>query len=324
MNVSFVIRTYNEEKYIEEVIKKIKAQATNHDIEIIIVDSESTDGTVEISRKLGAKIVHITKSEWSWGRSLNKGIEASNSDYIAIISGHCILASDQWVETSIHTIQEGYDAIYGRQIPIKGLDYFEEYELFKWYPDIDLCKLSIKNQTGISNAACFMKREAWNQVKFDEEAQSMEDGIWATTAIKLGLRVGYTSRTCLYHSHPFDAEYTYRKWYSRTLAGLRYADILFSGNKIYKTKRLIKRHLFILIIIKNSLLELIDFQYFFKENKAVSFKAACYFILLKYYAIIKSQQSYNKNINVKYWGVQQSNRLMTNISNNLNGMFQKK
>ena len=61
--ISLVIRSYNEEKHIAKLLQGIKLQSID-DLEVILVDSGSTDATVSIARKLGAQVVHIAKSRF--------------------------------------------------------------------------------------------------------------------------------------------------------------------------------------------------------------------------------------------------------------------
>ena len=73
MNCSIVIRAYNEEKHIGRLLDGIRQQ-TLKDVEIILVDSGSTDGTVSVAESFGARIVRIAPQEFTFGRSLNFGI----------------------------------------------------------------------------------------------------------------------------------------------------------------------------------------------------------------------------------------------------------
>ena len=68
--ISIVIRAYNEEKHLPELLHRLKRQ-TISEFEIILVDSGSQDKTVPIAREGGAKIVKILKQNFSFGRALN-------------------------------------------------------------------------------------------------------------------------------------------------------------------------------------------------------------------------------------------------------------
>ena len=87
MNCSIVIRAYNEAQYLPRLLDGI-AQQTVKDVEVILVDSGSTDSTVQIAEKFGVKIVHIPSAEFTFGRSLNFGIRAVTRKFVVIASAH--------------------------------------------------------------------------------------------------------------------------------------------------------------------------------------------------------------------------------------------
>jgi rhamnosyltransferase len=139
VKVSFVIRTLNEVNSISRVINLINEIKGDFEKEIVVVDSGSTDGTISIaSQYKNVVLLKIEPKEWSWGYSLNVGIERASGDYIVVISGHCYIAEDSFLEKSITLLSQNHNvaALYGKQKPIDGLDPFEEWELFSWYPNI--------------------------------------------------------------------------------------------------------------------------------------------------------------------------------------------
>ena len=69
---SIIIRAKNEEALIGEVLTAVYEQ-TVRDIEVILVDSGSTDRTLEIARKFPLKIIEIRPEEFTYGRALNIG-----------------------------------------------------------------------------------------------------------------------------------------------------------------------------------------------------------------------------------------------------------
>jgi len=70
MNCSLVIRAYNEARHLPRLLEGVRQQ-TVKDVEVILVDSGSTDDTVSIAESYGAKIVHIPPQDFTFGRSLN-------------------------------------------------------------------------------------------------------------------------------------------------------------------------------------------------------------------------------------------------------------
>jgi rhamnosyltransferase len=88
-NCSLVIRAYNESRHLPRLLEGVRQQ-TVRDVEIILVDSGSTDDTVKIAESYGAKVVHIAPADFTFGRSLNLGIAASTRELVAIALGACL------------------------------------------------------------------------------------------------------------------------------------------------------------------------------------------------------------------------------------------
>ena len=84
--ISVIIPCYNEAKTIELIVERVLA-IKQYDIEIIIIDDFSNDGTTEILKtKLTSKIRKILYNEKNFGKGycIRKGIEKSNGDIILI------------------------------------------------------------------------------------------------------------------------------------------------------------------------------------------------------------------------------------------------
>jgi rhamnosyltransferase len=217
--ISFIIRTKNEEKDIDNVIKSIRKQKTDLLIEIILVDSGSIDRTVDIAKPNIDHLVTIKETEFTWGKALNKGICISKGAYICLLSGHCIISNITGLDKTINLLKENdISAIYGRQVGDIKKDFFEYVDLEIDYPKLDYYEFGLKElihgkSIGISNACCILKRESWIAIKYDENTPSAEDGIWAKEICNYGKRLAYSSFFEVYHGHYFDISYIYRKWY---------------------------------------------------------------------------------------------------------------
>ncbi|MFN6004223.1 MAG: glycosyltransferase family 2 protein, partial [Dolichospermum sp.] len=105
LTASIIIRTYNEQRYLEKLLEEIQNQVVDDLLyEVIIVDSGSTDKTLEIANKFNSKILNIKKSEFSFGRSLNIGCAAATGDYLIFISGHCVPVNEYWLMSLINPL----------------------------------------------------------------------------------------------------------------------------------------------------------------------------------------------------------------------------
>lgn len=200
MLVSVVIRTYNEAKYLDELLSGIASQQTpDFEVEVVVVDSGSVDGTLDIASRHGAKVVHIQKSDFTFGRSLNVGCDAARGDIFIFISGHCVPASTLWIAELIRPLRDGVAACsYGRQLG-RDTTKFSESELFeKYFPDY-----SKMPQKGFfcNNANAAVVRSAWSAYRYNEELTGLEDMYLAQQLCNGGLHIAYVASAPVYHIH---------------------------------------------------------------------------------------------------------------------------
>tara|TARA_R110001583_G_scaffold151248_2_gene303191 strand:- start:12636 stop:13586 length:951 start_codon:yes stop_codon:yes gene_type:complete len=198
---SVIIRTLNEERYLPELLTSISTQSLSDvDVEVVLVDSGSTDNTLDIAKSFGCRITHIKKEDFTFGRSLNVGCEFSSGDYLIFISGHCIPATSDWLENLIRPLREGIAQYsYGRQVA-RDTTKFSENELFnKFYPEY-----SKQPQEGYfcNNANAAVTRKAWNEFKFNEELTGLEDMYLARRIVEEGKGyVAYMADAPVFHIH---------------------------------------------------------------------------------------------------------------------------
>jgi glycosyltransferase involved in cell wall biosynthesis len=114
MKVSIVTATYNSSETLEDCIKSVASQ-TYPDIEHIIIDGDSTDGTLDVLKKYEDKIAKII-SEPDNGiyDAMNKGLGSATGDIIGILNSDDMYADNSVIESVVSTIAENnVDSCYG-------------------------------------------------------------------------------------------------------------------------------------------------------------------------------------------------------------------
>ena len=133
--VSIVIRAYNEAAHIGRLLEGI-ARQTLSDVEIVLVDSGSTDQTVAIAKQHGAHVVHIRPEDFTFGYSLNQGIAAASGEIIVIASAHVYPVYPDWIEKLVAAFEDHRVAVaYGKQRGMKTTKYSEHQVFARWFPD---------------------------------------------------------------------------------------------------------------------------------------------------------------------------------------------
>ena len=200
MIASLVVRTLNEARYLPELLASVAAQHTgDFEVETVVIDSGSTDGTLEIAQAAGCTMAHIRREEFSFGRSLNRGCEAASGEILVFVSGHCVPTDEHWLRRLCEPVAEGLVAYtYGRQVGGPE-SRFSECRIFeKYYP-----AQSRVPQQGFfcNNANSALARAAWARYRFDENLTGLEDMELAKRLVADGAKVGYVAEACVYHYH---------------------------------------------------------------------------------------------------------------------------
>lgn len=128
MRVTIITPTYNSARYLEDCILSVASQDFE-DIEHIIVDGKSTDGTMDIVRKYGDKVARWS-SETDRGMydAINKGMEMATGDVIGILNSDDVLAGTDVIRSIANAFnQHGTDTLYG------DLEYVDPEDLDKIY-----------------------------------------------------------------------------------------------------------------------------------------------------------------------------------------------
>lgn len=181
------------------------------DYEVILVDSGSTDGTLNIARANGVdEIVYIKPENFSFGRALNYGCEAASGTYCIIASAHVYPKRDDWLETLLRKFSDhNVGLVYGKQRG-NAITTFSEKQIFKqWFPAYD-----IDHQTHpfCNNANTAIRRELWKEYPYDEKLTGLEDVAWAKQIQKAGYEISYDSKAEVVHVHDETAREVYNRY----------------------------------------------------------------------------------------------------------------
>jgi len=195
---SIVIRCCNEEKYIGRLLFGIMQQ-TIQDIQLIVVDSGSTDATLSIASRFPVKIVSIKPEDFSFGRSLNAGCQAADSEIIIIASAHVYPVYKSWLDCLLAPFSDSDVAlVYGKQRGNETTQFSERQVFAKLYPDKSNPN---KVHPFCNNANASIRRKVWRRLPYNEDLTGLEDIDWTKRAMQLGLKVVYDAGAEVIHVH---------------------------------------------------------------------------------------------------------------------------
>lgn len=227
--VSVVIPTFNAGPDFERLLAGLAAQQGDFDVEVVLVDSGSTDGTVERARRYGAKVHRIPKEEFNHGGSRNRGVSLAGGEYVALTVQDAVPLGERWLAAMVRDFEgdERVAGVYGRQVPREdsgilsravinslataGLGRREQYagspERYR-----ELSPVQRRNLAAFDNVSSCVRRSVWVKIPF-EPTNFGEDIRWGKAVVEAGYRIVYEPESAVVHSHDRDFVYDLRRNY---------------------------------------------------------------------------------------------------------------
>jgi len=260
INVSIVILTKNAGKNFKKVLDGIFSQSFKS-FEVIIIDSNSTDNTLEIAKQYPTKIIKIKPEEFGHGRTRNLGAELAKGKYVVYLTHDAIPKNKSWLSELIKPFKDKKIAgVYSRQIPRKNENEIDKFFYFGLYPNKDKVWTSNNYSQGdniFSDASSAIKKELLLKYPFNDDIIVTEDYEWAQRILKKRYKIFYNSKSQIIHYHSYNLPSLFRRCFD---IGVSYKKIYNSKNKNKNTN---------LDFIKNGLkIHIQEVKYLIKHKSA--------------------------------------------------------
>ncbi|HEY7060258.1 MAG TPA: glycosyltransferase [Chloroflexota bacterium] len=201
MDVSIVIRAKNEARFIGETLAAIGRQEGVNGVEVIVVDSGSTDGTLDIVRRCPTRLLEIPPETFTYGRALNVGVAAAQGAVVVSLSAHSLPAHERWLANLVRNFADTRVAgVYGRQIPRATASAFDLFGMALSGVTSARRRWQEKDMM-FSNANGAFRRQLCRAFPFDERLLGAEDLAWAHVVQRQGYAIVYEPGAPVYHSH---------------------------------------------------------------------------------------------------------------------------
>lgn len=217
MRTTVIIRCLNEGLHLPRLLASVARQTRRPD-EVLVVDSGSTDNTIEIARQSGARIIEIRPEDFSFGRSLNLGARHAHGEILVLASAHTYPFSEHWLERLVAPFTDPAVAlVYGCQRGDSRTK-FSEHQLFRqWF----LAESSSDQPHPFcNNANTAVRRSVWATMPYDEDIPGLEDIHWAKRARQRGFKIAYAADATIVHVHEEPYRQIFRR-YRREAMGLQ-------------------------------------------------------------------------------------------------------
>ncbi|MEX2195736.1 MAG: glycosyltransferase [Thermoleophilaceae bacterium] len=169
--VTVAIPVLNGERYLGEVLAMVRAQELDRELELLVVDSGSTDGSLDIAREHGAVVHSIPRASFSHGATRNWMMELARGDHVAFLTQDATPAHPRWLAALLAGFEAAGDValVFGPHRPRPDASHMIKAEMWRffrsWGEDgIDVQRVDLSDEHDLAA----YRREAWRRQYFSD------------------------------------------------------------------------------------------------------------------------------------------------------------
>ena len=218
-------------RYLREVLTATFGQTIDVELEVLVIDSGSRDGSQGIATRAGARVVEIPAHEFGHGRTRNLAFQLARGRYVAFLTQDATPAHDRWLEhlVSAFELDRRVGLVFGPHLPRPRTSPMIARELTQFFTGMSQEGApSIEYGTDetwksgpafFSNVNSCIRRDCWEEIRFRDLPYS-EDQAFARDALTAGWSKVYEPRAGVLHAHDF-GPVRFMKRYFDEYRGLR-------------------------------------------------------------------------------------------------------
>jgi rhamnosyltransferase len=207
VSVSIIMRSKDADWIIDQTLAALFSQ-TFREFELVVVDSGSTDGTLEMVRRYPCRLVTIRPEDYFPGAVLNAAIRGSTAETLVFLGSDAVMRSPHALGRLLAAFADpAVAAAFGRQIPRPEAHGWVRRDYAASFP----AEGAAPPWMALSLVFAAMRRAAWERHPFYTDAWASEDAEWGAWAKRSGLGVRYVAEATVTHSH----NYALREIYGR-------------------------------------------------------------------------------------------------------------
>ena len=220
-SISVIIPTLDAEKELPDLLSALKNQNCLYD-ELIIIDSESNDGTIEICKKdETVRLIQIKRKDFDHGKTRDFALRESRGEFVVFLTQDALPANENFLGNLIAPLSDPNVAVStGRQLPKSNATRMEKLVRTFNYPaeshvrsKDDLSRMGIKTFFSSDVCAAYNRNIYLSLDGFDYPVKTNEDMFYAAKAINAGYKIAYIADACVFHSHNLTLKEQYKRNY---------------------------------------------------------------------------------------------------------------
>ncbi len=229
--ISIILLTKNGETYLEEVLGKLFTQEIEEEVEVIVIDSGSTDHTQQILSKFPIRLEEIPPATFNHGETRNLGAELSSGKYLVYLTQDATPFNEKWLVRLVSSLREDplVAGAFSSQHPRDQCHLMEKRQILqtelvsgktrrvntaKGNPEYEKNRYPF---IWFSNTSSCIRRKIWEQFPF-ARLDFAEDQDWAQRVLEAGYKTVYVPDSIVIHSHHYRPIRNFRRHFEHARA----------------------------------------------------------------------------------------------------------
>lgn len=224
--ISIVIPVKNGDYWLENLFQRLMQQTLFSRSEIIVIDSGSTDSSLEIIARYPVRLIQILPKEFNHGGTRNLGVREAKGEYVVMTVQDAVPVFDTWLEHLLNGFDdESIAGVCGQQVvpheldknPVEWFRPISEPKRIKYKftsPEFERLSSTEKRQVcGWDDVTAMYRKKALLDIPF-REVTFAEDALWARDVLLKGYTIVYNQSARVYHYHLEHSGYTVRRLFT--------------------------------------------------------------------------------------------------------------
>lgn len=207
-SVSLILLTKDGMPEIRDCLQRLRKQRYEGTVDVVCIDSGSTDGTLQALRGHGVHVQSIPPHEFHHARTRNLASARASGEVLVFLSQDAVPADDCWLSRLVAPFEDpSVGGVYGRQIPPAAISPARKASMASTYPEAreersaDAQGRIPMRFVRFSNVNSAVRREVWTEHRFYEESLVAEDHWICYRILCAGMKVVYEPAAAVVHAH---------------------------------------------------------------------------------------------------------------------------